>query len=116
MMPKSFVAAALLAGLLISELAAAHVPIARCALANGQVQCTAMYDDGSKAENVLMNVYSYNNEVLLSGKADRKGLFDFTPPRQPFYVLMDDGPGHVFEVDWRDITGLDDAWFSAHSS
>lgn len=63
-----------------------------------------------------MGLYSYDNSLLSSGRSDVKGVFRFELPDQPFYLLMDAGPGHVFEVDWKDIDGIDGQLFAAAST
>lgn len=97
----------LLGAVLTSAAAWAHVPVSRCALqADNWVECQTRYDDDSIAADILMGLYSHENILLSSGRSDAQGVFRFELPDQPFYVLMDAGPGHVFEVDWRDIDGI----------
>lgn len=45
-----------------------------------------------------------------------KGVYRFTLPDQPFYLLMDAGPGHVFEVDWKDIDGINPELFATDAA
>lgn len=84
----------------------AHTPVCRCELEGQKVQCEGGYHDGSEAAGVSMKVITYNGQILATGQLSKQSRFDFTLPSQPFYVLMDVGPGEMFEVDWRDIHGI----------
>ncbi|WP_193075190.1 hypothetical protein [Pseudomonas sp. FME51] len=107
----------LLGAVLSSAVAWAHVPVSRCSVqADNWVECQTRYDDDSLAADILMGLYSYDNSLLSSGRSDVKGVFRFALPAQPFYLLMDAGPGHVFEVDWKDIDGIDGQLFAAAST
>lgn len=98
----------------LANTAWAHVPVTRCTLqTDNQVECQTRYDDDSIAADILMGLYSYGDSLLLTGRSDMKGVYRFKLPDQPFYLLMDAGPGHVFEVDWRDIDGINPQLFAA---
>jgi len=101
----------------LASTAWAHVPVTRCTLqADNRVECQTRYDDNSIAADILMGLYAYDDSLLLTGRSDVKGVYHFTLPDQPFYLLMDAGPGHVFEVDWRDIDGINPQLFAAVSA
>ncbi len=116
-MNKLIMGSTLLGAVLSSVVAWAHVPVSRCAVQDDNwVECQTRYDDDSLAVDILMGLYSYDNSLLSSGRSDVKGVFRFELPDQPFYLLMDAGPGHVFEVDWKDIDGIDGQLFAAAST
>lgn len=98
--------------LLCSAAVFAHTPVCRCELNSNQIDCEGGYHDGSKAAEVSMSVYAYSGEVLASGKLNKASRFTFPLPKQAFYVLMDAGPGEMFEVDWMDINGVSKGMFA----
>ena len=85
----------------------AHTPVCRCELNGNRIECEGRYDDGSSGASVTMRVVAYGGETLVTGKLDEASRFSTTLPTEAFYILMDVGPGEVFEVDWRDIEGID---------
>ncbi|MFV0278904.1 MAG: hypothetical protein ACK5HY_17230 [Parahaliea sp.] len=97
--------------LLCSATALAQIPVCHCRLDQGLISCEGAYKDGSRAEDVAMRVMTYGGETLHSGRLDRQSRFGAPLPDQPFYILMDAGPGEMFEVDWRDIEGLAEQHF-----
>src|SRR5690554_4013525 len=103
----------LLGAVLTSSAAWAHVPVSRCSVqTDNWVECQTRYDDDSIAADILMGLYAYDNTLMSSGRSDMKGVFRFKLPDEPFYLLMDAGPGHVFEVDWQDIDGINRQLFA----
>lgn len=84
----------------------AHTPVCRCELNGDRIDCEGGYHDGSSAAEETMRVIAYNGATLATGKLDTASRFSTPLPSQPFYILMDVGPGEVFEVDWRDIHGM----------
>ncbi len=111
---RAILGSAVLGAVLGSVSAWAHVPVTRCTLqSDQQVQCQTRYDDDSIAADILMGLYAYDDSLLLTGRSDMQGVYRFKLPGQPFYLLMDAGPGHVFEVDWQDIDGIDRQLFAA---
>lgn len=92
--------------LLCSALLHAHTPVCRCELNGNRIDCEGGYHDGSSAADVTMRVIAYTGETLAIGKLDAASRFSTPLPSQPFYILMDVGPGEAFEVDWRDIHGM----------
>lgn len=103
----------LIVALTVSSLALAHTPVCQCRLDGQQIACRGGYHDGSNAVDVTMTVYAYSGETLAAGRLNKDSRFGFALPDQPFYVLMDVGPGEMFEVDWRDIDGLAPTHFQA---
>lgn len=103
-----------LAGLifLASAMVYAHTPVCRCEMNGDRIDCEGGYHDGSSAVDETMRVIAYNGATLATGKLDTASRFSTLLPSQPFYILMDVGPGEVFEVDWRDIEGMDSEHFA----
>ena len=98
--------------LLGSAMLYAHTSVCRCELNGDRIDCEGGYHDGSGAVDETMRVIAYNGATLASGKLDAASRFSTPLPSQPFYILMDVGPGEVFEVDWRDIERMDREYFS----
>lgn len=90
-----------------STAAFSHTPVCHCELNGGRIECEGAFHDGSNAVDVTMRVIAYTGETLITGKLDRRSRFTALLPDRPFYILMDVGRGEIFEVDWRDIDGLD---------
>ena len=97
--------------LLITSAVFAHTPVCRCVLNDNKIECEGGFHDGSDAVDVTMRVVSHGGEALATGKLDRQSRFTTLLPDIPFYILMDVGPGEMFEVDWRDIVGMDQQRF-----
>lgn len=92
----SFVSAVMLCGA-----AYAHYPLLDCRFgveSSEQVYCDAGFSDGSKAPNVIMEVFSEDDEVVAQGRTNDQALFDFRRPAGAFFIIMDAGPGHVIEI------------------
>jgi len=82
----------------------AHHPTARCQQQDAQtIVCRGGFSDGGGAAGVVMDVISYDEKILISGKLDDKSTFAFKKPQGDFYVLMDAGAGHVVEIDHTEI-------------
>lgn len=92
--------------LLAATPAYAHYPYCTCAMEGGRIACKGGFSDGTGAEGVTLDVISYDEEILVPGKFGADSVVRFDRPAGEFYVLFDAGPGHVVEVDWRDIDGL----------
>lgn len=84
----------------------AHYPYCTCTMEDGKVACKGGFSDGTGAEGVTLDVISYAEQILVPGKFGPDSIVRFDKPPGEFYVLFDAGPGHVVEVDWRDIDGL----------
>lgn len=100
--------------LLCSAAVYAHTPVCRCERNDNRIDCEGGYHDGSSAVDVTMRVITYTGESLAIGKLDNASRFSTALPTQPFYILMDVGPGEIFEVDWRDIEGMDKQHFQTN--
>lgn len=84
----------------------AHYPYCTCALEDGKIACKGGFSDGTGAEGVTLDVIAYDENILIPAKFGPDSVARFDKPTGEFYVLFDAGPGHVVEVDWRDIEGL----------
>lgn len=81
----------------------AHTIFLECTDTDAQIDCTGGFSDGSAVKNTPVEVLSYDEELLVSGKTDENSSFSFKRPEQEFFILMDAGPGHVVELDMMDI-------------
>jgi len=106
----------LLGALLSANAAQADTPVCRCQLEAQHISCEGAYDDGSSVDGVTMRVLAYSGETLADGVLDARSRFSTPLPEQPFYILMDAGPGQMFEVDWRDVVGIDQQHFDVTSN
>lgn len=84
----------------------AHYPFCTCVLEDSKIICSGGFSDGTSAEGVKVDLISYDERVLAEGKFGADSTARFERPAGEFFVLFDAGPGHVVEVDWRDIEGL----------
>lgn len=85
----------------------AHNPIAECEVADGAIiECRGGFSDGSGAAGVTLDVISYEEDVLIPGKLGDDSRIQFARPDGEFYILFDAGPGHVVEIDYHDVEGL----------
>ncbi len=99
---KRLVSAVVAAGLVVavSSAAEAHYPVCDCKMIDAvTVQCVGGFSDGSAAPGVVVDVISYDEQVLIAGKLDEASTLRFPRPDQDFYVLFDAGPGHTVEVE-----------------
>ncbi|MDR0672542.1 MAG: hypothetical protein LBF93_02515 [Zoogloeaceae bacterium] len=54
-------------------------------------------------DGAAIEVFGGNGEVFLSARLNRKGQIRFPWPDGVFHVLMEEGPGRMVELDWRDV-------------
>ncbi len=96
--------AILAAGLLSVASAYAHTPLCSC-YDNGDktVTCEGGFSDGSSGAGVSMAVKDKSGKTLIKGKMDKNSSFTFKKPAGPYKVVFDAGPGHVVEIDGKDI-------------
>lgn len=93
--------------LLFSGITLAHTPVCRCELEDSDVIYIGQFHDGSEAADIPITVFDANNLPLIEGQFNKQSRFLFTIPQPPFYIIMDAGPGEMFEVDSRDILGIE---------
>jgi hypothetical protein len=101
--------AILLTGMLLTFLlvfpAFAHTPLCSCYdNGDGTITCEGGFSDGSSAAGVDMTVKDKSGKVLIKGKMDEDSEFTCDKPKASYRVIFDAGPGHVVEVEGKDIT------------
>lgn len=107
MRQKSLLMVAVCAGVaLLAGTALAHAPYFTCRLHNGLIECKGGFSDGSSAAGITAELLSADGKVLASTTLDAQSMARFKPPKGDFYLLMDAGPGHVVEVDKKDVKGM----------
>lgn len=85
----------------------AHSPHCQCKLDGEYIICQGGFSDGTGAAGTVLDVISYDEEILLSSTLDDQSRIRFPRPDGDFYILMDAGPGHIVEIDWPEIDGID---------
>lgn len=91
--------------LVVAGQAVAHTPICSCYdNGDGSITCEGGFSDGSSAAGVEMTVVDADGKALIKGKMDQGSEFNFKKPSVPFKVRFNAGPGHVVEVDGKDIS------------
>lgn len=104
MFKKSLMIATLVIGLGLGGQALAHTPLCSCYdNGDGTITCEGGFSDGSSAAGVEMRVVDEGGKVLSEGKMDDLGEFTFDKPAAPFKVQFDAGPGHLIEINGKDI-------------
>lgn len=83
----------------------AHTPICSCYdNGDGSITCEGGFSDGSSAAGVEMTVMGADGKVLIKGKMDQGSEYNFKKPSVPFKVQFNAGPGHVVEIEGKDIS------------
>jgi hypothetical protein len=83
-----------------------HLPIGKCWTEAKSIICEGGESDGDPLLNALVEVISYDEKTLFSGKLNDHSRIRFARPAGQFYILIDAGPGQVIELDWKDIKGI----------
>lgn len=84
--------------------ASAHEPVAMCVLLDAStIRCRGTSNDGDELRGARMEVTAHDGSALLDGRLDAQSTFTFAKPRQPFYVLLDTGPGLQAIVEQEEI-------------
>lgn len=95
----------LLVTFFLTTIASAHTPLCSCYdNGDGTITCEGGFSDGSSAAGVDMTVQDKSGKALTKGKMNEDSEFTFKKPGVPYKVIFDAGPGHVVEVDGKDIT------------
>ncbi len=93
---------------LMSSLSFAHYPILTCSVQQTNekkvVICEASFSNRAKAPNVIMEIFSDEDEVLASGTTDDQAMYQFPLPDSDYFILMDAGPGHVLEISNDEVS------------
>jgi hypothetical protein len=83
----------------------AHTPLCSCYdNGDGSITCEGGFSDGSSAAGVTLRVVETSGKVLIKGKMDEDSEFTFKRPSGPFTVQFDAGPGHLVEVQGKEIS------------
>jgi hypothetical protein len=102
---KTVIIGLLFFGLLLAVQVDAHSPLCSCFdNGDGTVTCEGGFSDGSSAAGVSIEVIGPDSKALAKGKMDKLSTFVFKKPAGAYKVVFDAGPGHVVEVNSRDIT------------
>jgi hypothetical protein len=103
-MKKIYLSILLAAGLFLAGQVFAHTPLCSCYdNGDGTITCEGGFSDGSSASGVEMRVLGSNDKVLIKGKMNEDSEFTVDKPAGPYKVVFDAGPGHLIEVDGKDI-------------
>ncbi|MFP4476529.1 MAG: hypothetical protein ACLFOY_13315 [Desulfatibacillaceae bacterium] len=82
----------------------AHTPLCACwDNGDGTITCEGGFSDGSSAAGVEIRAVDEDGKVLVKGAMDQLGEFTFDKPKGDYKVEFDAGPGHVVEMDGKDI-------------
>ena len=85
--------------------AMAHTPLCSCYdNGDGSITCEGGFSDGSSAAGVEIRVVDKDGRVLINGKMDQDSEFIFKRPSGHYKVEFDAGPGHLIEVEGKEIT------------
>ena len=90
--------------LLMATVAIAHTPLCSCYdNGDGTITCEGGFSDGSSAAGVEMRVVDKDGKVTIKGRMNEDSEFTFDKPKGSYKVQFDAGPGHLIEVDGKDI-------------
>lgn len=84
----------------------AHFPTLNCALHqqdNTKLYCQAGYSDASLAGTVKLNVYSYDEELLISVITASDGSVSMSIPQGEYYIVFDPGHESPAEFDYAEL-------------
>ena len=85
-------------------MALAHTPLCSCYdFGDNTILCEGGFSDGSSAAGVDVFVLDSAGKELLKGKMSEDGEFEFQKPSGDYKVQFNAGPGHIIEVDGKDI-------------
>ena len=65
--------------------------------------CKVGYSDGTFASGAEVTMYSYDDEVLLTVKANGRSEARFTEPEGEFYIRFDAGHEEPAEFDYAEL-------------
>ncbi len=87
-----------------SQTAFAHTPLCSCYdFGDNTILCEGGFSDGSSASGVDMYVMDMSGKELLAGKINDNGEFEFKKPSVDYKVQFNAGPGHIIEIDGKNI-------------
>ena len=103
-MQKIFIIALLFFCLLQTTTAIAHTALCSCYdNGDGTITCEGGFSDGSSAAGVEIRVVNKNKRVIIKGTMSEDSEFTFDKPKGSYQVELDAGPGHLVELDGKDI-------------
>ncbi|ATL91981.1 MULTISPECIES: hypothetical protein [Aeromonas] len=89
---------------LLTPLAAqAHYPVMDCGREGAELVCKVGYSDGTFATGAEVVMYSYDDEVLATVKANGHSQARFTEPKGEFYIRFDAGHEDPAEFDYAEL-------------
>ena len=84
--------------------AIAHTTLCSCYdNGDGTITCEGGFSDGSSAAGVEIRVINKDRKVIIKGVMGEESEFTFDKPNGSYQVQLDAGPGHLVEVDGKDI-------------
>jgi len=86
-----------------SAAAWAHYPTLDCQRGSEAVECRAGYSDGASASGEAVKLFSYDDELLHSLKADADSRVRFPLTEGEFYISFDPGHDQPAEVDYIEL-------------
>ncbi len=81
----------------------AHYPTLDCAKQAQLVHCKAGYSDGTAAQGAIIRLYSYDEELLFSAKADQHSEVSFVIPKTEYFISFNPGHDRPAEVDYIEL-------------
>lgn len=89
--------------LLMPLAAQAHYPVMDCGREGNELVCKVGYSDGTLASGAEVVMYSYDDEELLTVKANGRSEARFTEPEGEFYIRFDAGHEEPAEFDYAEL-------------
>ncbi len=90
--------------LLLATMAIAHTPLCSCYdNSDGTITCEGGFSDGSSTAGVEMRIVDREGKVIIKGRMNEDSEFTFDKPKGSYNVQLDAGPGHLVEVNGKDI-------------
>ena len=100
-----FLLVCLVPAIFMAPQAFSHTPLCSCYdNGDGTITCEGGFSDGSSAAGVTIRVMDSSGKAILQDKMSEDSEFTFKKPTGPYKVHFDAGPGHIVEVDGKDIT------------
>ena len=94
----------LLFSLVPATAAIAHTTLCSCYdNGDGTITCDGGFSDGSSAAGVEIRIVNKDGKVIIRGVMSEDSEFTFDKPKGSYQVQLDAGPGHLVEVDGKDI-------------
>lgn len=98
MMTRYFRSLILSAAALVASAANANPIELTCYENAGWHNCTLTLEKISPAKKRI-DILDLEQRLLSRAVTDKQGVFRYEVPVEPFFLLVDAGPGHVFDID-----------------